>query len=66
MFVFVAVTIKALKRKKRYEEQIQQTDGTLSTIVKQREALEGANKTTAVLKTMCDGAKALKAAHQHK
>lgn len=31
----------------------------------QREALEGANTNTAVLQTMGDAAKALKAAHQH-
>jgi len=59
------VAIQALKRKKRYEKQLQQIDGTLSTIEMQREALEGANTNTAVLQTMGDAAKALKAAHQH-
>jgi len=59
------VAIGALKRKKRYEKQLQQIDGTLSTIEMQREALEGANTNTAVLQTMGDAAKALKAAHQH-
>lgn len=57
--------IQALKRKKRYEKQLQQIDGTLSTIEMQREALEGANTNTAVLQTMKDAANALKAAHQH-
>jgi charged multivesicular body protein 4 len=31
--------LQALKRKKRYEKQLQQIDGTLSTIEMQREAL---------------------------
>lgn len=57
--------IQALKRKKRYEKQLQQIDGTLSTIEMQREALEGANTNTAVLQTMKSAADALKAAHQH-
>uniref|UniRef100_A0A6M2DJS6 Charged multivesicular body protein 4b n=1 Tax=Xenopsylla cheopis TaxID=163159 RepID=A0A6M2DJS6_XENCH len=57
--------IQALKRKKRYEKQLQQIDGTLSTIEMQREALEGANTNTAVLTTMKNAADALKAAHQH-
>ena len=61
----VIVAIQALKRKKRYEKQLQQIDGTISTIEMQREALEGANTNTAVLQTMGDAAKALKAAHQH-
>nr|4ABM_A Chain A, CHARGED MULTIVESICULAR BODY PROTEIN 4B [Homo sapiens]4ABM_B Chain B, CHARGED MULTIVESICULAR BODY PROTEIN 4B [Homo sapiens]4ABM_C Chain C, CHARGED MULTIVESICULAR BODY PROTEIN 4B [Homo sapiens]4ABM_D Chain D, CHARGED MULTIVESICULAR BODY PROTEIN 4B [Homo sapiens] len=32
--------LQALKRKKRYEKQLAQIDGTLSTIEFQREALE--------------------------
>jgi len=59
------VALQALKRKKRYEKQLQQIDGTLSTIEMQREALEGANTNTAVLNTMSEAAKALKQAHQH-
>ena len=47
----------------RYDKQLQQIDGTLSTIEMQREALEGANTNTAVLKTMNDAAKALKKAN---
>merc|ERR1712007_262637 len=43
--------------------QLQQIDGTLSTIEMQREALEGANTNTAVLTTMNDAAKALKKAN---
>jgi len=57
--------IQALKRKKRYAKQLEQIDGTLSTIEMQREALEGANTNTAVLTTMKDAADALKQAHKH-
>lgn len=60
-----AAAIQALKRKKRFEKQLQQIDGTLSTIEMQREALEGANTNTAVLTNMKSAADALKAAHQH-
>merc|ERR1711973_413080 len=55
--------LQALKRKKRYDSQLQQIDGTLSTIEMQREALEGANTNTAVLTTMSEAAKALKKAN---
>lgn len=57
--------LNALKRKKRLEKQLQQIDGTLSTIEFQREALENAQTNTEVLKNMSYAAKALKAAHQH-
>jgi Flp pilus assembly protein TadB len=63
--LYALAAIQALKRKKRYEKQLQQIDGTLSTIEMQREALEGANTNTAVLQTMKNSADALKAAHQH-
>ncbi|XP_077993293.1 charged multivesicular body protein 4b-like [Glandiceps talaboti] len=59
------VAIQALKRKKKFEKQLQQIDGTLSTIEFQREALESASTNTEVLKTMGYAAKALKSAHQH-
>lgn len=55
--------LAALKRKKRYDKQLQQLDGTLATIEQQREALEGANTNTAVLTNMGEAAKALKKAH---
>lgn len=58
------VALVALKKKKRLEKQLQQIDGTLTTIEMQREALEGANTNTAVLHTMGEAAKALKAAHK--
>merc|ERR1711981_846659 len=57
------LALGALKRKKRYEKQLQQIDGTLTTIEQQREALEGANTNTAVLQTMSQAAKAMKSAH---
>lgn len=55
--------LMALKRKKKYEKQLQQIDGTLSTIEFQREALESAGTNTEVLKAMEYAAKALKGAH---
>lgn len=58
------VAINALKRKKKFEKQLQQIDGTLSTIEFQREALENASTNTEVLKNMGFAAKALKNAHQ--
>ena len=57
--------LAALGRKKRLEKQLQQIDGTLSTVEFQREALEGAHTNTEVLKNMGYAAKALKAAHSH-
>ncbi|XP_030640138.1 charged multivesicular body protein 4c isoform X1 [Chanos chanos] len=57
--------LQALKRKKRYEKQLTQIDGTLSTIEFQREALENANTNTEVLKNMGFAAKAMKNAHQN-
>ncbi|XP_041971693.1 charged multivesicular body protein 4c [Aricia agestis] len=56
--------IAALKRKKRYEKQLTQIDGTLTQIEAQREALEGANTNTQVLNTMKDAAIAMKLAHK--
>ncbi len=57
------VALQALKRKKRYELQLTQIDGTLTTIEYQREALENASTNTEVLKTMGEAAKAFKSAH---
>ena len=61
--LFILVALQALKRKKRYETQLNQIDGTLTTLEYQREALENANTNTAVLKTMGEAAKAFKSAH---
>lgn len=57
------VALQALKRKKRYEAQLNQIDGTLTTLEYQREALENANTNTEVFKVMAAAAKASKAAH---
>jgi len=63
--MFCTVALQALKRKKRYEKQLTQIDGTLSTIEFQREALENSSTNTEVLKVMGDAAKALKTAHKN-
>lgn len=60
-----SAALNALKRKKRLDKQLQQIDGTLSTIEFQREALENAQTNTEVLRNMSYAAKALKTAHQH-
>ena len=65
LLLSILAAIQALKRKKRYEKQLQQIDGTLSTIEMQREALESANTNTAVLTSMKNAADALKSAHKH-
>ncbi|XP_012671635.1 charged multivesicular body protein 4c [Clupea harengus] len=56
--------LQALKRKKRYEQQLTQIDGTLSTIEFQREALENTTMNTEVLMNMGYAAKAMKKVHQ--
>ena len=63
--ISITVALQALKRKKRYEKQLQQIDGTLSTIEFQRECLENASTNTEVLKAMGSAAKALKKAHNN-
>ena len=63
LICYLSVALQALKRKKRYEKQLTQIDGTLSTIEFQREALENASTNTEVLKVMGSAAKALKSAH---
>ncbi|KAF6211957.1 hypothetical protein GE061_012474 [Apolygus lucorum] len=54
------VALLALKKKKRYELQLQQIDGTLTTIEMQREALESATRNTTILSTMKHAADTLK------
>ncbi|XP_019507526.1 PREDICTED: charged multivesicular body protein 4c isoform X2 [Hipposideros armiger] len=56
---------QALKRKKRFEKQLTQIDGTLSTIEFQREALENSHTNTEVLRNMGFAAKAMKAVHEN-
>lgn len=63
--IFSTVAIQALKRKKRFENELRKLDGTLSTIEMQRETLEDANTNTAVLANMKSAADALKIAHQN-
>ena len=57
------MAIAALKRKKRFEKQLQNIDGTLSTVEFQLEALQNAQSNKAVLDSMKIGASALKKAH---
>lgn len=57
------MALAALKRKKRYEKQLQNIDGTLSTVEFQLEALQNAQSNKAVLDSMKTGAAALKKAH---
>ncbi len=64
-FLFETAALQALKRKKRYEKQLAQIDGTLSTIEFQREALENAHTNTEVIKNMGLAAKAMKTAHDN-
>merc|ERR1712168_776841 len=58
------VALAAIKRKKRFEAQLAQLDGTLTTLEQQREALEGANTNTAVLQTMKAASESLQKAHK--
>lgn len=61
----LSVALAALKRKKRYEQQLEQLQGTLTTIETQREALENANTNSAVLETMKGASDALKKSHKN-
>ena len=58
-----SAALQSLRRKKRYEKQLQQIDNTLTTIEMQREALELATTNTTLLKTMQNAATALKKTH---
>lgn len=57
------MALMALKKKKRYEKQLAQVDGTLSNVEFQLEALQDATANVQVFNNMRDGAKALKHAH---
>ncbi|XP_075776579.1 charged multivesicular body protein 4c [Pelodiscus sinensis] len=57
--------LQALKRKKKYEKQLSQIDGTLSTIEFQREALENSHTNTEVFKNMGYAAQAMKKVHEN-
>ncbi|XP_073656716.1 transmembrane 9 superfamily member 1 isoform X2 [Tursiops truncatus] len=56
--------LQALRRKKRLEQQLAQTDGTLSTLEFQREAIENATTNAEVLRTMDLAAQGMKKAYQ--
>ncbi|XP_007667777.1 charged multivesicular body protein 4c [Ornithorhynchus anatinus] len=56
--------LQALKRKKRFEKQLSQIDGILSTVEFQREALENAHTNTEVLRNLDFAAKVVKAVHK--
>ncbi|KAM5175737.1 charged multivesicular body protein 4a isoform 1-T1 [Callospermophilus lateralis] len=56
--------LQALRRKKRLEQQLAQTDGTLSTLEFQREAIENATTNAEVLRTMEVAAQGMKKAYQ--
>ena len=58
------LALQALKRRIRLEKQLNQIDGTLSTIEFQRETLENAGTNTEVLKNMKFAADALKNIHR--
>ncbi|XP_048214585.1 charged multivesicular body protein 4c [Perognathus longimembris pacificus] len=57
--------LQALKRKKRFEKQLTQIDGTLSTIEFQREALENSHTNTEVLRNLGYATEAMKAVHEN-
>lgn len=61
----ITAALQALKRKKRYEKQLNQIDGTLSTIEFQREALENSHTNTEVLRNMGYAAQAMKKVHEN-
>ena len=59
------MALQALKRKKRFEMQLNQIDGTLTTLEYQREVLENANSNAEVLKAMSNASKAFKNVNQN-
>ncbi|XP_030409225.1 charged multivesicular body protein 4c isoform X2 [Gopherus flavomarginatus] len=65
LYYKIKSALQALKRKKRYEKQLSQIDGTLSTIEFQREALENSHTNTEVFKNMGYAAQAMKKVHEN-
>ncbi|RKP25682.1 Snf7 family, partial [Syncephalis pseudoplumigaleata] len=57
------VALMALKRKKKYEEQIEQTTGARMTLETQAMAIEGANINLEAINAMKVGAKAIRDIH---
>lgn len=64
-YLFNIAAIQALKRKSRFQKQLQQIDGTLSAIEMQREALEDANSNMVTITAMKSASDAMKKAHQN-
>lgn len=60
-----SAALQALWRKKRLEQQLAQTDRTLSTLEFQREAIENAATSAEVLRTMVLAAQGMKKAYQN-
>ena len=61
----VLAAIQSLKRKKRYEKQLTQIDGQISTLEFQKEALENASSNADVLRCMGAAQHALKTSDVH-
>ena len=62
---YLLAAIQSLKRKKRYEKQLTQIDGQISTLEFQKEALENASSNTEVLRCMGAAQHALKISDVH-
>ena len=58
------VALKALKQKKLYEKQLQDTEGILNTIHHQKSSLENAALHAEVLQVMTGTSKAMKSAQK--
>lgn len=63
--ILCAAALQALKRKKRYEEQLAQVEGSISALEEQGFALDNAITNTDVLNTMKTASDALKSAHKN-
>jgi charged multivesicular body protein 4 len=60
------LALQALRRRKQYEKQLLQIDGSLNTLQQQKLALENASMNAEVLKTLVTTSKALKTAQKGK
>jgi charged multivesicular body protein 4 len=59
------MALQALRRKKKFEQQLEQMDGVLNTIQHQKDSLENAAVNAEVLQVLGSSAKALKGAHNN-
>lgn len=59
-----AKALSALKQKKKYEEQLRVSEGTLDNLENQKDMLENASSNAAVLKTMAETARIVKKEHE--